>query len=150
MHTQPHYLNDEAALTNFLAAFEQARLPKHEWTHAAHVAMAAVFLRRYGNAVLTPTRTAIQRFNASVGGQPTAYNETLTILWLAIVAEALEATPCATDLAAATHAVSLFGGDKKLPTTYYSYDITKVVETRTTWTAPDHKPIKISFLLPSY
>jgi len=141
MNDLPHYLSDEASLAAFLAAFEAPELPKAEWTHAAHIAMAAVYLRRYGSAVLQPTREAIQRFNASVGGPATAYHETLTVLWLAIVAEALDARPCATDLEAATYAVSLYGLDSKAHTRFYGYDVVRSEEARMSWVEPDLKQI---------
>ena len=112
--------------------------------------MAAVYLRRYGDGVLTPTREAIQRFNASVGGPPTAYHETLTVLWLGIVAESLDGVTCVSDLDAAVHAVGLYGMDSKAHTRFYSYDVVKSDEARTSWVAPDVQPVRISFLLPSY
>ena len=150
MNDLPHYLADDAALAAFIAAFESPNLPKGEWTHAAHIAMAAVYLRRYGNDVLVPARAAIQRFNASVGGPPTAYHETLTVLWLGIVAETLDAASCESDLAAAKHGVGLYGLDSKAHGRFYSYDVVTSAEARTTWVAPDVLPVKISFLLPSY
>jgi hypothetical protein len=150
MNTLPHYLSDDPALASFLAGFEAPSLAGKEWTHAAHVAMAAVYLRRYGSDVLAPTRAAIQRFNTSVGGPPTAYHETLTVLWLAIVAGALEDAGCDDDLCAATHAVRLYGADSKAHARFYSYDVVKDDVARAQWVAPDLIAVEISFLLPGY
>lgn len=146
----PAYLEDEAALAEFLAAFEEPRLPKGAWTHAAHVAMAAVYLRRYGADVLEPTRRRIRAFNASVGGPPTAYHETLTVLWLGLVDEALKEARWETDLEAARHVVGLYGEDSKAHGRHYSFDVVASEEARRRWVAPDVREVKISFLLPSY
>ena len=39
------HLESEEALTGFLRGFEEGTLPKAEWTHGAHVAAAAYYLR---------------------------------------------------------------------------------------------------------
>ena len=145
MSAHPHYLQDDEALRTFLAAFEEPCLPKDAWTHAAHVAMAAVYVRRYGAEVLDPTRAAIRGFNASVGGPPTAYHETLTVLWLAIVAEALATFEAAGDVEAARYVVGLFGSDSKRHTLYYSFDVARSEAARTAWHPPDMRPIAVPF-----
>ena len=70
----------------FLEAFEECRLPKDRWTHEAHVRMAWLYLRRRPLDEVAPmVRAAIRRYNASVGGNPDAYHETITLAYLALI-----------------------------------------------------------------
>lgn len=133
----PDFLTSDLTLADFLHGFETCSLPKELWTHAAHIAAGTVYLRRYGAGALPHIRTAIQRFNASKGGPPTAYHETLTIFWLAVLDQTLRDHAFPTDLAAARYTVERFGDDRKLHTDYYSYDILKCDEARTRWVASD-------------
>lgn len=137
------FLESEAALSEFLQAFEDCSLPADRWTHAAHIAGGTVYLRRYGTHALAHIRTNIQRFNAAKGGPPTAYHETITIFWLAILDEATQGTAFANDLAAVRFTVDRFGDDRKLHTDYYSYDVVKSDEARLRWVAPDIRPLPV-------
>jgi hypothetical protein len=87
-------------------------------------------------------RTAIRRFNESVGGENSdtaGYHETLTRLWCVVVARALAAAnPApATDFDAACIAVQSLGHRRDLFREYYSWDIVADREARRAWTAPD-------------
>lgn len=73
----------------FLAAFEQCRLPKELWTHEAHVRMAWLCLcREPFENVLSKVRNGIQRYNASLGNS-TGYHETVTQAYLLLIAARL-------------------------------------------------------------
>lgn len=76
---------DDAA---FLAAFESCELPKAAWTHRAHVRMAWLYLAAFAReAALDRARAGIQRYNASKGGPPSAYHETITCAYIRLVAD---------------------------------------------------------------
>ena len=134
-------LANEEALDQFLEDFEQARIPFSDWTHAAHIAMACCYVRKLSRADLLPTvRRNIRNYNVRGGGKNTAtsgYHETLTVLWLWVLADYMESFPEHTPrLEQVIKAVDKFSGDRLYPQ-YYSYDVVKSVEARRRWMEPD-------------
>jgi len=142
---RPEHLSTPEALETFLRGFENGTLAKSEWTHGAHVATAASYLFNSNfETVLPLMRARISSFNVSVGGANTptsGYHETLTHFWLLIVAESLRQHPPASALAAARHAVAVFGEARTLHTLYYSGDVVKDTAARQQWRAPDLLPL---------
>lgn len=62
----------------FLTAFETGSLPRDQWTHAAHVRMAWLYLTRFPfPTALERIRTGIQNYNTALGNK-TGYHETIT------------------------------------------------------------------------
>lgn len=79
---------------DFLAAFEACTLPKPLWTHEAHLRMAWLYLSSGSFDVVLPrVREAIQHYNAAVGGNPNGYHETVTQVYLRLVADRIRAVP---------------------------------------------------------
>lgn len=73
----------------FLSAFESCSLPEREWTHAAHVRMAWLYLRRRPLAeVVAVVREGIQRYNGSLK-KPSGYHETITCAFLRLIGNRL-------------------------------------------------------------
>jgi hypothetical protein len=69
---------------DFLAAFEARTIPKAEWTHAAHVRMAWLFLKRLPfAAALDRIREGIRRYNAAVGSD--GYHETIMVAFTLLI-----------------------------------------------------------------
>lgn len=141
------FLRNEAALASFLHLFESGQLPKARWTHAAHIAAGTLFLRRHGAAVLPHMRAAIQRHNASVGTPPSAYHETLTVLWLALLDEAIREQAFRDDFAAASFTVGQFGEQRTLHRAYYSFDVVQCPEARMGWVPPDLRALPVAFTI---
>ena len=85
------FLLSAAALDDFLAAWEAGTLPHSQWTHAAHVAVAACYAFDLTPAdALLRTRRGIIHFNNCVGTPNTdtrGYHETLTRLWSGITGD---------------------------------------------------------------
>jgi hypothetical protein len=79
----------------FLDALESATLPAVEFTHRAHVRAGFLYLRRndFPGACVAMKR-AIQGFAASLG-KVTLYHETMTVAYLALIAERLADEPVA-------------------------------------------------------
>lgn len=77
----------------FLAALESARLPPSLFDHRGHLRAAFLYLRRedFPGACVAMKR-AIQGFAASLG-KGGLYHETLTIAYLALIAERLAEEP---------------------------------------------------------
>jgi hypothetical protein len=71
----------------FLAAFESCTLTAAEWTHAAHVRMAWLYLASEIDfeAALAKVRLGIQRFNERVLAKPEGYHETITHALLRLI-----------------------------------------------------------------
>src|SRR5258707_1915059 len=78
-------LESEGELQRFVEAWKAGRLPKAEWTHAAHVAMAAYFAFDHAaDATFAIMKAGILNHNTSVGTPNTednGYHETLTRFW---------------------------------------------------------------------
>jgi N-formylglutamate deformylase len=72
---------------DFIQAFEACTIPKEAWTHRSHVRMAWIYLQRlpYPEA-LERVRRGIRKYNAAVGGAPSAYHETVTQAYVRLVA----------------------------------------------------------------
>jgi hypothetical protein len=68
----------------FLAAFERCTVPRAEWTHAAHVRMAWLYLGRLPFAqALVQVRNGIHRYNAAHGSD--GYHETITVACVVLI-----------------------------------------------------------------
>lgn len=78
-------LVSERQLQRFVEAWKAGKLPKPEWTHAAHVAMAAYFAFDHAaEATFAIMKAGILHHNTSVGTPNTednGYHETLTRFW---------------------------------------------------------------------
>ncbi|BDC51845.1 hypothetical protein F183_A41600 [Bryobacterales bacterium F-183] len=127
-------------LDSFIQRFEAGEHTAAEWTHPAHLAMAAVYCDRYGTDAFYRIRAGIHHLNWHHGTISTAtrgYHETLTIFWTAIVAAHMAKGGELVDKVnscIASHPTSLFRD-------YYSFDVVKSQQARREWVAPDLKPL---------
>jgi hypothetical protein len=79
--------------TDFLALLEAGRLPAAEFDHRGHLRAGFLYLRRHGfPGACVAMKSAIQRF-ATALGKRTLYHETLTVAYLALIAERLAEEP---------------------------------------------------------
>ena len=132
-------------LNAFAVAFETASLPKQEWTHAAHVAIGALYILRYGaSQALDRLRVGIRRLNEAhgLGNSDThGYHESLTRFWVTLIARVLaelsRARPDATELQAVQTVVNELGKHAGLFRGYWTYDVAASVEARRRWIEPD-------------
>ena len=142
--SEPGFLRSEAELSRFLAQWRAGTLPKSEWTHAAHVAVAACHLfDRSREEAFEQIRAGIIHYNACVGTANTdhsGYHETLTRFWTGLIADWRGTLAVASRLALVRAAIGRFGGDSALFRSYYSFDVVKDVRARREWIAPDRGP----------
>jgi hypothetical protein len=135
------FLASADALDCFVADWQQHRLPKTAWTHAAHVAVGAYFAFDHDEAAtLSIMRPGIRSFNESVGGVNSAtagYHETITRLWVMAIARHLHDVRPATRFAAAVSAVARFESPRELLERHYSWDIVSDQRARAEWVEPD-------------
>ena len=113
-----------------------------QWTHGAHVAMAASVLWSEPVRVALPLiREGIKKFNVAQGGANTAtsgYHETLTRLWVGLVAGFLASLPAdASRLEAVRAAHRRFAGERGFFKSWYSFDVVKSERARAEWVPPD-------------
>jgi hypothetical protein len=136
-------LESEASLQQFVEAWKAGKLPKAEWTHAAHVAMAAYFAFDHAAAAtFAIMKAGILHHNTSVGTPNTednGYHETLTRFWSSEIGEFVRAGRYRSRLEAVWAAVSAFGSDRDRFRRFYSFDVVRDRRARREWVAPDRQ-----------
>ena len=136
------FLGSESELAAFLVGWESGTLPKAEFTHAAHVAVAACYTwQRSPLEALPLLRQRIRALNEAVGGRNTVdagYHETLTRFWAEVVGQFVAARPAGSRIEAVRAAVAQFGSARDLPKSYYSQDLVQDPVARREW-VPPHK-----------
>lgn len=129
-------MNDD----ELLDAFENCRIDADAWTHALHVRVAYLYLRRYPFAdAVDKMRAGLRAFLAArqiEDGPMTGYNETITVAWMHII----HATIC-------EHGVSETSeqflaeqpqlGSRLLLRLFYSRAIWRLRDCKSTFVAPD-------------
>ena len=137
-------LASEAHLQYFVDAWKAGRLPKREWTHAAHVAMAAYFAFDHAaEGTFAIMKTGILHHNTSVGTPNTedhGYHETLTRLWASEIGDFVRSRRFPSRLEAVRKAVEAFGTDRDRFRLYYSFDVVRDRRARREWVPPDRDP----------
>jgi hypothetical protein len=132
--------SEEPAIDAFIAAFESGTLPKPRWTHAAHILIGACYVHALGeSAAINQMRARVTAYNVAVGGQNTptsGYHETITILWIKILAQFHRNHPTLTRAAFATLCVEHFAPQRDIFRRYYDYDVVASTEARRTWHPP--------------
>lgn len=135
------FLESAGTLDQFVAEWQQHRLPRAAWTHGAHVAVCAYFAFDRGEeGTLAIMRPGIKSFNESVGGVNSAtagYHETITRLWVTAIDRHLRDVKPLTRFDAAVSAVSRFQSPRELLERHYSWDIVNDQRARAEWVEPD-------------
>ena len=132
-------------LEALVADFERARVPRAEWTHRAHVAVAAYELHRHG-PVDGARRIVegIQQLNAANGVAQTptgGYHETITQLYIRVLGRFVADLAPTDDAVAVVNAAWAALGDARLPLRFYSRERLMSWEARTGWVEPDRAPL---------
>lgn len=121
----------------FARAFERGEISPAEFDHRAHVRLAWVYLRESGSldAATGRMREGIRRFAAAANASR-KYHETITVLWMRLLADASARVPQPCDFADLLAACPELG-DKDLPLKYYSRERLFSEEARTRWVPPE-------------
>jgi hypothetical protein len=130
-------MTDEA----FARAFEKGEIAPAQFDHRAHVRVAWVYLNEAPSLeqALPRMRDAIRRFAAAAGAS-TKYHETITVLWMRLLA-GVKARGASGELAEVLLAHPALA-DKDLPLQYYSRDRLFGDQARAAWVEPDRKPVE--------
>ncbi len=122
-----------------LARFERQGFTRAEWTHAMHLRLGWIHLRRWPfDEAMARVRTGILALNDSNGvanDDHGGYHETVTRAWLELIARADDAATSETFLLVNKH---LSGPDVLLE--HYSQDVLMSREARRGWAEPDLLP----------
>ncbi|HLP10634.1 MAG TPA: hypothetical protein VK177_01820 [Flavobacteriales bacterium] len=130
-----------------LSRFKDLTLAKTEWTHHAHVIVAAGFIREFGIEKAVPLiREGIIKYNVASGGENTdtaGYHETITMFWIAKVHEFICTNEHITDLTELIGAM-LDGefNNSNYPLNYYSKDFLMSTDARKNFRTPDLKAMR--------
>lgn len=124
--------------------FEATELTREEWTHDAHVAMAAWYLVRHdSDDALDLVRDGIKRLNAAHGPSPSGrgYHETLTRLYMRLVRRSLAHHSLGRPLVDAVNGVIAELADRDIPLRHYSAERLFSDAARVAWVPPDRDPL---------
>ena len=130
-----------------VARFEDGTLPKADWTHRAHLAVALWYASHLPfEEALLAVREGIQRVNAAHGVATTptgGYHETITRFYLRVICDyvAREEGGSETDWATRVNRLLSRYGARDLPLRHYTRDLLLSAEARFGWVEPDLRPI---------
>lgn len=135
-----------AEIEQLVATFEQATLPRPEWTHRAHLTVATWYLAKYPVATATPLiRNGILKLNAALGIVSDAdhgYHETITLFYIGAIRHHLRDNGHGASVLNAVNSLLATRGHKEFPLEYYSRDRLMSREARAHWVEPDLKPFE--------
>jgi len=139
-------------IEDLVRRFDERRIPRAEWTHAAHLAVGLWHVRELGEAeALNRLRTGIRQLNESHGNQNTAeggYHETITRVYVQLLAEFLQRY-------SAEHSTEQIVGElltsavanRDILLAFYSRDVLYSPAARLNWIEPDRAPLSLTGLL---
>jgi len=129
-------LSSDAQIADVVHQFEAHTLPYANWTHRAHLAVAVLYSRSLSfDEALSRMRDNINSYNR-VCGDPSGYNETVTILFLRKIYS---------EIRAGNNCQSLYEEVERLAKlctvqwlyTYYTRDTIWSESAKTSWIGPD-------------
>src|SRR6185503_699279 len=135
-------------LDDLVARFRARTLPKHEWTHLAHLAVGLWHVHEHGpQRALELLRSGITRLNeahGTVNDDAGGYHETVTRAYVRLLAHFLGGHPglSVSQCAQALLASPLAGKSALLR--YYSKERLMSVAARKGWLEPDLEPLPSS------
>jgi hypothetical protein len=137
------FAESTGTLEEFVRDWERGTLPKAQWTHGAHVGVAAYFAYDHTFvAVLRIMRLGIRHYNLASGGANTddhGYHETLTRFWAGAVGNFLRDVRFASRLEAVRGALLRFGERSDYYRSFYSFDVVHDRVARRDWVSPDRE-----------
>jgi hypothetical protein len=135
-----------STIDELIVAFETCVIPRAEWNHRAHLAMALFYLRKFGRrAGARRIREGLLRYNAALGIEQTltgGYHETITRFYTWLAQRFLDERD--NDGASLEDLLEEFCaccGDREYPLQYYTKDRLMSWAARTTWVEPDVQPL---------
>jgi len=140
--TKPRLFDSDSELEALLAAFDEARIPRHLWTHREHLAVATLYVLQQRG--LDAIRTGIQRLNEANGVPQTptgGYHETITRAYAHLIADFLSEQREGTLAQRVGVLLASPLAHKNALLEYYSKELLMSVAARGEWSGPDLKPL---------
>ena len=138
----------EQQIESIYSGFKNKTLSKVEWTHKAHLIVAACFLLDFSLEKTVPLiREGIKEYNVASGGVNTdldGYHETITMFWVIKINEFLSNYHDKSDREKIIN--EMLAGDfvqRNLPFNYYSEVPLCSTMARHNWIIPDLQELKI-------
>ena len=131
-----HWGTAHLAEEEFVQAFENCSLPNEMFHHADHIRLAWTYLRRFGESVAAERMAqSIARYAAHHGATQ-KFHITITAAWMRLLTAALRTTPeiARFETFADAHPLLFDQGTLKK---YYSAELLKSPQARTSWLEPD-------------
>ena len=126
-------------------AFSHSSLPQAEWNHEAHLRVAFLHVARHPiDESHVRMRAGIIRLNASHGlveGPERGYHETLTRVWLALVADAKRTSRASDSRAFVADSSAALG--KSAPLRFYTRETLLSLRARAVFVEPDLAPLPV-------
>ena len=135
-------LDELDGLDDLVRAFRARTLTHAEWTHAAHLAVGAIYVSAFGAGdALARLREEIRALNdmhGTVNSATSGYHETITDAFLRLLAEGLATFAPATPLEARVRAL-LAGplGSSRVLLAFWSKELLMSPRARAAWVPPD-------------
>ncbi|MCR9102564.1 MAG: GNAT family N-acetyltransferase [bacterium] len=144
----PEDFKPEPVLTpieKLVRGFERQAIPEEGWTHEAHLKVALWYLYHNGeDEALCRMRNGIIAYNLYLGHQNTpeaGYHETLTVFWIAVLKQFLEAHSHLNYEEASRAFLQAPQSASGYPKAFYSEKLLESVRARSRWVAPDLRPL---------
>lgn len=131
-----------ADIRELVRKFEDQSLLGYEWSHEAHLIVAAVYAAEKPHCVAA-MRAGIQSLNAAFGIEQTAtrgYHETLTVAWMTLLHHATHADPDANFETRINQAVDQYL-DRGAIHRHYTRELLMTPEARFGYVEPDVAPL---------
>jgi hypothetical protein len=128
----------EREIDDFLAAFEAGTIPKQEWTHGAHVAVAGAYVWHDPDSALPQIRLGIlflNRCHQTCNSTDSGYHETLTVFWVSVVKAFCKRRRSEGRLAVINEMTEMLPAG--LFRQFYGFDVVKSRRARERWVEPD-------------
>ncbi len=133
------------SLLSLLQQFHAAKMPREVWTHEAHLRVASALVWLYGHdAGLIAIRDGIKALNASFGGSPDAYHETVTRAFVALIHSSLSQLPLDLPVEEAVlRAVSELKREKGILERHYDRETLESRAAHDMWLPPNRIPLPV-------
>jgi hypothetical protein len=137
-------IRSEAAIERIARSLVDRSLPKPEWTHAAHFAVALWLLRQRGLHAMTEMPGLIRAYNEATGvpnSDTSGYHETITLASLRAGYAWLTERPNAPLHVTLRELLAGAYGRSDWPLSYWSRDVLFSTAARRGWVDPDLRPL---------
>jgi hypothetical protein len=137
----------ETELQHFIADFESGTLPKHEWHHAKHVAVAFWYLSHLDEkSAIDKIRSVIKNLNSKHGVLQTptgGYHETWTIFFSILLNRynKQDSIKKLSPIEQMNSAIQYLTDFREVTRQYFSRDLIMSWEARTAWREPNLMPL---------